>query len=39
MGIHYCDYVLPAGNRQQKRVDLIACFLKEEAGTGKGDDS
>lgn len=37
MGVHYCEYILTAGSRQLKRVNLITCFLEEKAGTGKGD--
>lgn len=33
------DYRLPSGNRSQKRKALISCFLNEEAGNGRGDDS
>lgn len=39
MSTHICNYILPDGNRQQKRRALITCFLDEEAGTGRGDDA
>ena len=37
MSIQICDYKLPSGDRSKQRESLINCFLKERAGTGKGD--
>ena len=37
MSIQICDYKLPSGDRSEQRESLIKCFLKERAGTGKGD--
>ena len=39
MSTYTCNYILPSGNRYQKRQALISCFLNEEAGTGRGDDA
>lgn len=36
---YICDYILPSGNRTQKRKDLITCFLNEETGIGRGNDA
>lgn len=37
MSIQIYDYKLPSGDRSTQRESLIKCFLKERAGTGKGD--
>lgn len=37
MAIYVYDYILPVGDRIQKRKALISCFLNENAGTGRGD--
>ena len=37
MATYVYDYILPAGDRIQKRLALISCFLNENAGTGRGD--
>ena len=37
MPTYVYDYILPSGNRTQKRQALISCFLNEESGTGIGD--
>ncbi len=39
MPIYTYDYILPTGDRIQKRQALISCFLNEEPGTGRGDDA
>lgn len=33
------NYILPTGDRTQKRRALISCFLNEEPGIGRGDDA
>lgn len=39
MATYIRNYKLPKGNRTKKRKALISHFLKEEPGTGKGDDA
>ena len=39
MSIQICDYKLPSGDRSKKRESLINCFLKEHAGSGRGDNA
>lgn len=39
MSTNVCNYILPSGNRIQKRQALISCFLNEEAEIGRGDDA
>ncbi len=39
MAAYICDYILPPGNRFEKRHALISRFLDEEAGAGRGDNA
>ncbi len=39
MPTYVYDYILPTGDRTQKRQSLISCFLNENAGTGRGNDA
>lgn len=39
MPTYFINYKLPVLNRSQMRQALISCFLKETAGTGRGNNA